>query len=66
MTKTNRTKQMLSTRKVTGSKAVYALREAHCKWPIGEPGQPGFHFCGKTSDEGSPYCDQHRQKALRA
>ncbi|MEL7103752.1 MAG: GcrA family cell cycle regulator [Pseudomonadota bacterium] len=42
------------------------MRDSHCKWPIGEPGKSGFHFCGKPSEEGSPYCAGHQQKALRA
>ena len=48
-----------------GAAAVYALRDLMCKWPIGEPGQPGFHFCCQKRMEGSPYCKQHAQEALR-
>lgn len=53
-----------STRK-TGAAAVYALRDKLCKWPIGEPGKSGFHFCGKPSLESSPYCNHHYQTSLR-
>ncbi|MHA7900357.1 MAG: GcrA family cell cycle regulator [Henriciella sp.] len=66
MSKKDRLKRVLETRKKTGSAAVYALRDVHCKWPIGEPGKPGFHFCGKKSGAESPYCEHHQQKALRA
>ncbi|MEQ3744635.1 MAG: GcrA family cell cycle regulator [Henriciella sp.] len=52
--------------KITGAAAVYSLRESNCKWPIGEPGKKGFHFCGERSLEGSPYCSDHKQEALRA
>lgn len=55
----------ISTPKHTGAAAVYALRESNCKWPIGEPGKKGFHFCGERKQEGSPYCSHHKQEALR-
>nr|WP_083332434.1 GcrA family cell cycle regulator [Hyphomonas sp. Mor2] len=61
-----RSKRVLETRKATGAAAVYALRDSHCKWPVGEPGKAGFHFCGKPSVEGSPYCEAHQQVSLRA
>jgi len=34
-----------------------------CLWPIGDPGQPDFHFCGEPSVPGKPYCDGHCAKA---
>lgn len=30
-----------------------------CCWPLGEPGTPGFHFCGGESIFGKPYCAEH-------
>lgn len=30
-----------------------------CCWPIGEPGRPGFGFCGDQAARGRPYCDEH-------
>jgi len=30
-----------------------------CCWPIGEPGQPGFHFCSGAALTGKPYCPEH-------
>ena len=46
-----------------------------CCWPIGEPGRPGFGFCGVPAVRGRPYCDDHcgtayvaktdRRRALR-
>ena len=44
---------------------VLTLTERTCKWPIGDPGQPGFHFCGKHADPGSPYCEKHQAKAYQ-
>ncbi len=30
-----------------------------CCYPIGEPGQPSFHFCDAASVPGKPYCLAH-------
>jgi GcrA cell cycle regulator len=30
-----------------------------CSWPMGDPKQPGFHFCGEPAEIGKPYCSQH-------
>jgi GcrA cell cycle regulator len=40
------------------------LTEKTCKWPIGDPVSSDFHFCGRESDEGKPYCDFHSRRAF--
>ena len=30
-----------------------------CSWPVGDPKQPGFHFCGDVAEPGRPYCAHH-------
>ena len=35
------------------------LTERTCKWPIGDPTEEGFHFCGLPSVDGKPYCVYH-------
>ena len=30
-----------------------------CSWPVGDPKQPGFHFCGGEAVPGRPYCASH-------
>lgn len=30
-----------------------------CRWPIGDPKEPGFHFCGAPTIPGKPYCAEH-------
>ena len=30
-----------------------------CQWPVGDPKQPDFHFCGQPSEIGRPYCAKH-------
>jgi hypothetical protein len=34
-------------------------RVMSCQWPIGEPGNTGFRFCGDPSQPGRPYCEDH-------
>jgi GcrA cell cycle regulator len=35
------------------------LNDRICKWPIGHPDEPDFHFCGKPVTPGFPYCAEH-------
>lgn len=42
------------------------LNERICKWPIGHPGEPDFHFCGQGANPGFPYCVQHCGVAYQA
>ena len=35
------------------------LEPRHCRWPIGDPKQPGFAFCGHEQHPGSSYCPAH-------
>jgi GcrA cell cycle regulator len=38
---------------------VVELSNQTCKWPIGHPNEPGFHFCGERAIVGKPYCQAH-------
>lgn len=42
------------------------LNERICKWPIGHPGEPDFHFCGKPVQASFPYCTEHCLVAYQA
>jgi GcrA cell cycle regulator len=42
------------------------LNEKICKWPIGHPGEPDFHFCGSPANPGFPYCVEHCGVAYQA
>lgn len=42
------------------------LNEKICKWPIGHPSDADFHFCGKASQAGFPYCTEHCLVAYQA
>ncbi|URQ74449.1 MAG: GcrA family cell cycle regulator [Candidatus Ochrobactrum gambitense] len=41
------------------------LSERTCKWPIGDPLNEDFHFCGSESCESSPYCKYHSRMAFQ-
>ncbi|MBK1666882.1 hypothetical protein CKO28_02345 [Rhodovibrio sodomensis] len=34
-----------------------------CLWPIGDPGDADFHFCGADPVPGKPYCEEHAARA---
>ncbi|MBO7483816.1 MAG: global cell cycle regulator GcrA-like protein [Alphaproteobacteria bacterium] len=34
-----------------------------CRWPIGDPTDEDFHFCGEQTVTGKPYCLAHCQEA---
>ena len=42
------------------------LSDKVCRWPIGHPGEPDFHFCGAPVNPGFPYCVEHCGRAYQA
>lgn len=42
------------------------LNDRICRWPMGHPGEPDFHFCGKQVNPGFPYCVEHCGRAYQA
>ena len=42
------------------------LNDKICKWPLGHPGEPDFHFCGEKVNPGFPYCVAHCGHAYQA
>ena len=46
-------------KKVAVSKQATVFSDKACKWPIGDPRQPDFHFCCSESEPGLPYCAEH-------
>ena len=42
------------------------LNDRICKWPLGHPGEPDFHFCGQPANPGFPYCVAHCGVAYQA
>jgi len=43
---------------------ILTLRDSMCKWPIGDPADPKFAFCGRKSANG-PYCAEHGKVAFQ-
>lgn len=41
------------------------LNEATCHWPIGDPSNPEFFFCGGKALPGLPYCAHHSRIAYQ-
>ncbi|MBP6112792.1 MAG: GcrA cell cycle regulator [Sphingobium sp.] len=46
--------------------SLLELTEKICKWPMGHPGEPDFHFCGDKVNPGFPYCVEHCGRAYQA
>mgnify|MGYP001102787747 CR=1 FL=1 len=42
------------------------LSDKVCRWPMGHPGEPDFHFCGQQVNPGFPYCVEHCGRAYQA
>lgn len=41
------------------------LRERHCRWPMGDPKDENFMFCGHDAVSGLPYCEHHAKVAFQ-
>ena len=51
---------------MAGSHAnVLTVNDRMCRWPIGDPADNAFHFCGRSPKDGSPYCEAHARKAYQ-
>lgn len=44
---------------------VLTINDRMCRWPIGDPAENEFHFCGHKPKLGSPYCEAHARKAYQ-
>jgi GcrA cell cycle regulator len=51
---------------VADKTSLLDLNDRVCRWPMGHPGEPDFHFCGQPSNPGYPYCVQHCGVAYQA
>lgn len=50
---------------MSGTATILALSDRSCKWPVGDPLSPDFHFCGKSAAPSIPYCTDHAQLAYQ-
>jgi GcrA cell cycle regulator len=51
---------------IAGKTSLLDLNDRICKWPLGHPGEPDFHFCGEPVNPGFPYCLGHCSLAYQA
>ena len=51
---------------IAGKTTLLDLNDRICKWPLGHPGEPDFHFCGEKVNPGFPYCVAHCGHAYQA
>lgn len=51
---------------IAGKTTLLDLNDKVCRWPMGHPGEPDFHFCGQEVNPGFPYCVEHCGRAFQA
>ena len=50
---------------ISQRRTLLELNEATCHWPIGDPSNPEFFFCGGKALGGLPYCAHHSRIAYQ-
>lgn len=43
--------------------ALVDLEYRDCRWPVGDPRDPDFGFCGHIKEPGKPYCAHHQKRS---
>ncbi len=51
---------------ISAKTSLLDLNDRICRWPMGHPGEPDFHFCGVKVNPGFPYCVEHCGRAYQA
>lgn len=46
--------------------SILELKERMCRWPVGDPKEAGFGYCGADGVSGHPYCAEHIAIAFQA
>jgi GcrA cell cycle regulator len=49
-----------------GGVALLDLKTSSCRWPIGDPAEEDFRFCGARTAPGETYCSCHAELAFPA
>ncbi len=44
---------------------IVELKEAMCRWPLGDPASSEFRYCGSPSQGAGPYCTHHGKLAYQ-
>ena len=60
-TKNNMVVPLLERKNLPQRLTLRRINWAHsaCSWPVGDPQDKDFYFCGKKTVPGRPYCDEH-------
>lgn len=56
---TAETKPAVVRKNIAGDVKLTDLDNHTCRWPIGDPKDENFHFCGKKVRIGQTYCEEH-------
>jgi hypothetical protein len=48
-----------------GAHNPFKQAKNQCQWPVGDPRQSGFHFCGGHAADGFSYCGEHARMAYQ-
>jgi GcrA cell cycle regulator len=46
-------------------KTISTLEHNDCRWPVGDPKDTDFHFCGAPKLAARPYCELHWRMAFQ-
>jgi hypothetical protein len=47
-------------------RTLMQLKGRTCRWPVGDPGDSSFFFCGGVTERGQAYCPIHHARASYA
>jgi len=53
-------------REKAGEVSLLDLEPRMCRWPLGDPQDEAFGFCGEDKLSGVPYCEEHAKLAYQA
>jgi GcrA cell cycle regulator len=53
------------TKRTGKHKTIATLEQNDCRWPIGDPRNTDFHFCGARALTGRPYCELHWRTSIQ-
>ncbi len=59
----NNTSMVAPSSEQNGCLPLTELDNHTCRWPIGDPRDEGFCFCGKKVKSGQTYCEEHAAMA---
>ncbi|UOM32761.1 GcrA family cell cycle regulator [Acuticoccus sp. I52.16.1] len=49
---------------LTEGMTLMDLSASTCRWPVGDPSDPAFRFCGARTTQGDTYCRAHAEQAF--